>query len=53
MYLGKFKKPIELKALQNIINLFESSPDSSLFIDIRKILLLELNEIEEVKNEKI
>nr|WP_235750737.1 hypothetical protein [Mycoplasmopsis agalactiae] len=53
MYLKKFKKPIELKALQNIINLFESSPDSSFFIDIRKILLLELNEIEEVKNEKI
>ncbi|WP_350222674.1 MAG4530 family protein [Mycoplasmopsis agalactiae] len=53
MYLGKFKKTIELKALQNIINLFENSPDSSLFIDIRKILLLELNEIEEVKNEKI
>ncbi|MCE6061384.1 hypothetical protein J8A71_00445 [Mycoplasmopsis agalactiae] len=53
MYLGKFKKPIELKALKNIINLFESSPDSSFFIDIRKILLLELNEIEKVKNEKI
>nr|WP_233742327.1 hypothetical protein [Mycoplasmopsis agalactiae] len=53
MYLGKFKKPIELKALKNIINLFEKLPDSSLFIDIRKILVLELNEIEEVKNEKI
>lgn len=53
MYFGKFKKFIELKVLKNIINLFEKLLDFLLFIDIRKIFVLELNEIEEVKNEKI
>ncbi|SBO45535.1 hypothetical protein MBOVJF4428_00570 [Mycoplasmopsis agalactiae] len=52
-YLEEFRKPVEFRALKNTISLFESSLDSSLFIDIRKILLLELNEISEVLNEKI